>query len=185
MPMASDYPAVHSDIETRLKTYIRDVPDFPEPGILFRDITPLLGDAAALRLSIDALTEPFRGLQIDHIVGIESRGFLFGIPMAYLLNIGFIPVRKQGKLPGKTIAVEYSLEYGKNVMEVHADAVQPGQRVVIVDDLLATGGTAAASIKLMEQIGAQVVGLAFAIELTALNGRELLGDHAFHILMRY
>ena len=172
-------------VEARLKARIRDVPDFPEPGILFRDITPLLGDAATLRLAIDALVAPFRGTPIDYIVGIESRGFLFGIPMAYLLNVGFVPVRKQGKLPHKTIAAEYALEYGKNVVEVHADAVQPGQRVLIVDDLLATGGTAAASIKLMEAIGAQVIGLAFAIELTALGGRNLLAGRDITTLMRY
>ncbi len=174
-----------AEIEARLKARIRDIPDFPEPGILFRDITPLLGDAATLRLAIDAMVAPFRGAAIDHIVGIESRGFLFGIPMAYLLGIGFIPVRKKGKLPYTTITTEYALEYGTNAVEVHADAVQPGQRVLIVDDLLATGGTAAASVSLMEQVGAEVVGLAFAIELTALEGRNRLPGKDVLTLVRY
>ena len=168
-----------------LKAYIRDIPDFPEPGILFRDITPLLGDAGALRATIDGLAAPFQGADIDHIVGIESRGFLFGMPLAYQMGTGFVPVRKRGKLPHRTIAEEYVLEYGTNVVEVHADAVQPGQRVIIVDDLLATGGTAQAAVKLMEALGAQVVGLAFVIELTALAGRERLGGRPIHVLLRY
>jgi adenine phosphoribosyltransferase len=183
--MSANHLPPFAEVEARLKARIRDIPDFPEPGILFRDITPLLGDAATLRLAIDAMVAPYRGAPIDHIVGIESRGFLFGIPMAYLLGIGFIPVRKKGKLPFTTITTEYALEYGTNAVEVHADAVQPGQRVLIVDDLLATGGTAAASVRLMEQVGAEVVGLAFAIELTALDGRRLLPGKDVLTLVRY
>jgi adenine phosphoribosyltransferase len=168
-----------------IRANIRAIPDFPEPGILFRDITPLLNNSLALHQAIDAMVAPYRNLQIDKIIGIESRGFLFGIPMAYLLNIGFIPVRKKGKLPYKTIASEYALEYGTNTIEVHEDAVKPGERVVIVDDLLATGGTAAAAVHLMERLEAKVVGLAFAIELTALNGRTRLGQYPIYTLVHY
>lgn len=173
------------DVSSRLKAHIRAIPDFPKPGIMFRDITPLLQDAAALRLAVDALAAPYTQQHIDYIVGIESRGFIFGVPLAYSLNIGFVPVRKLGKLPHQTISIEYALEYGTAAVEVHADAVRPGQRVVIVDDLLATGGTAAASVALMERLGAQVVGLAFAIELTALGGRAQLPDLPIHALVQY
>jgi adenine phosphoribosyltransferase len=173
------------DTAAIVRAYIREIPDFPQPGILFRDITPLLADAYALRTAIDAMTDPYRDQQIDKIVGIESRGFLFGIPMAYQLNIGFVPVRKKGKLPYQTVAVDYALEYGINTVEVHADAVLPGQRVVIVDDLLATGGTAAAAVQLIRHLGAQVVGLAFAIELSDLKGRSHLGNLPIHTLVTY
>lgn len=174
-----------ADLERFLKTYIRAIPDFPEPGILFRDITPLLGDAGALRATIEGLAAPYRAGGIDQIVGIESRGFLFGMPLAFLLGVGFVPVRKKGKLPFQTIAAEYALEYGTSVVEAHVDAVQPGSRVVIVDDLLATGGTAAATVSLMERLGAQVVGLAFVIELAALAGRARLGTQPIHSLVTY
>lgn len=173
------------ELATRLKAVIRDIPDFPEPGILFRDITPLLSDAGTLRATVEGLAAPYRDAAIDAIVGIESRGFLFGMPMAYLLQVGFVPVRKQGKLPFTTIATEYSLEYGTNVVEAHIDAVRPGSRVLIVDDLLATGGTAAATVTLMERLGAEVIGLAFVIELGALHGRARLGEHAIHSLVTY
>jgi len=169
----------------QLQAHIRAIPDFPQPGILFRDITPLLGDAATLRLTIDLLAAPYRDAQIDYIVGIESRGFLFGMPLAYQLGVGFVPVRKMGKLPHQTIRAEYTLEYGTNVVEVHADAVQPGQRVVVVDDLLATGGTAAATVALMERLGAQVVGTAFVIELSGLKGRKKLANYPIHVLLSY
>jgi adenine phosphoribosyltransferase len=168
-----------------LRALIRDVPDFPEPGIVFRDITPLLGNAAALRQTIDLLGAPYRAAPPEYIVGIESRGFLFGMPLAYQLGTGFVPVRKMGKLPARTLSAEYILEYGSNIMEIHADALQPGQRVVIVDDLLATGGTAAATVQLVEQLGAQVIGLAFVIELEALAGRKKLANHPVHALIRY
>jgi adenine phosphoribosyltransferase len=177
-------PPFNANAES-LRALIRDVPDFPEPGILFRDITPLLGNAAVLHQTIDLLGAPYRAAPPDYIVGIESRGFLFGMPLAYQLGTGFVPVRKMGKLPARTLTEEYTLEYGSNVMEIHADAIQPGQRVVIVDDLLATGGTAAATVRLVEQLGAQVVGLAFVIELEALAGRQKLANHAVQALVRY
>ncbi len=157
-----------------LKGFIRAIPDYPQPGILFRDITPLLQDASALRFSIETLTERFRHAQIDHVVGIESRGFIFGTPLAYLLGTGFVPVRKKGKLPWQTVAVDYELEYGTSILEIHTDALQPGQRVLIVDDLLATGGTTAGTVKLVEGLGAEVVSLAFLVELSALRGRDRL-----------
>jgi adenine phosphoribosyltransferase len=162
---------------------IRTIPDFPEPGILFRDITPLLGDAATLRATIDALAEPFRDARIDQVVGIESRGFLFGMPVAYLLGSGFVPVRKRGKLPHTTVTEEYALEYGTNAVEIHQDAMRPGQRVLIVDDLLATGGTAAAAVALVRRLGAEVVALSFVIELVDLRGRARLeNDRVFSLI---
>ncbi len=171
--------------EAWLKGLIRDLPDFPQPGILFRDITPLLQDATALRFTLEAMAERYRGAGISKVVGIESRGFLFGAPLAYLLGVGFTPVRKQGKLPHETMSVEYSLEYGSNVLEIHRDALQPGERALIVDDLLATGGTVAATVKLARQLGAEVVSAAFLIELTALGGRSLLPDLDVYPLLSY
>ena len=168
-----------------LKGLIRTVPDFPQPGILFRDVTPLLQDARALRFTLDTLAARYRGAQIDRVVGIESRGFLFGAPLAYLLGVGFAPVRKQGKLPADTMAVEYALEYGANTLEIHQDALQPGQRALIVDDLLATGGTAAATARLVEGLGAQVVSLAFLVELSALDGRAALAGRNIFSLLTY
>jgi len=176
---------IDTPLAVSLKQIIRTVPDFPEKGILFRDITPLLADATLLKQTLEALAEPYRQQPIDYIVGIESRGFLFGIPLAYLLGTGFIPIRKKGKLPATTLAAEYALEYGTNTIEVHADAVSQGKRVVIVDDLLATGGTAVASVNLMQQLGAIVVGLAFAIELTGLGGREQLSGYPITTLVQY
>ena len=183
--MTAAQPSIPADATTRLMARIRDIPDFPQPGILFRDITPLLGDAATLRLSIDLLAAPYRSMAVDYVVGIESRGFLFGMPLAYELGTGFVPVRKVGKLPHKTLTAEYTLEYGASVVEVHADAIQPGQRVVVVDDLLATGGTAAATVKLMRQLGAEVVGIAFVIELASLAGRAKLADFNVQALITY
>lgn len=168
-----------------LKTFIRDVPDFPQPGILFRDITPLLESAAALRASVEWLAHRYRGVGIDQVVGIESRGFIFGTPLAYLLGTGFVPVRKLGKLPGQTVRIEYALEYGSNVLEMQVDAIKPGQRALVVDDLLATGGTTAATVALVERLGARVVSLAFLIELAALGGRQLLADRDVYSLLTY
>ncbi|HUY78228.1 MAG TPA: adenine phosphoribosyltransferase [Ktedonobacterales bacterium] len=166
-----------------LKGLIRNVPDFPQPGILFRDITPLLRDAAALRFVIDTLANRYRGAGLDQIVGIESRGFIFGAPLAYALGVGFTLVRKQGKLPAEVMSVEYSLEYGTNILEIHKDAFQLGQRALIVDDLLATGGTTAATMQLVTALGAQVAGLAFIVELAALGGRaHLAGPDIFSLL---
>ncbi|MFI5277940.1 MAG: adenine phosphoribosyltransferase [Ktedonobacterales bacterium] len=171
--------------ERWLKGLIRDLPDFPQPGILFRDITPLLQDAAALRFSLETLAERYRGAQIGKVVGIESRGFLLGAPLAYLLGVGFTPVRKQGKLPAETMTVEYSLEYGSATLEIHGDALRPGERALIVDDLLATGGTVAATVKLARQLGAEVVSAAFLIELSALHGRARLPDVDTYTLLTY
>lgn len=153
---------------------IRDVPDFPRPGVLFKDITTLLKDPDAFRAAIDRLAAPFSGDGVDVVVGMESRGFIFGAPLAYKLGAGFVPVRKKGHLPAEAIRVSYDLEYGHNTLELHKDAIRPGQRVLVVDDLLATGGTVAATIALVERLGGKVVGLAFLIELRYLNGRDHL-----------
>ncbi len=168
-----------------LKQFIRAIPDYPQPGILFRDITPLLQDAAALRFSIETLASRYHNAGIDAVVGIESRGFIFGTPLAYLMNTGFVPVRKKGKLPYQTVEQEYALEYGSAILEIHTDAVRPGQRVLVVDDLLATGGTTEGTVKLVESLGAEVVSLAFLIELTALNGRDRLPGHDVFALLDF
>ena len=168
-----------------LKDYIRDVPDFPTPGILFRDITPLLKDPKAFRSTIDMFAERYADAQIDVVVGIESRGFLFAAPLSYRLGIPFVPIRKQGKLPYDTHKVTYALEYGSDAVEVHVDAISTGSKTLIVDDLLATGGTMAASAKLIEQVGGEVAGLAVVIELTDLNGRAMLSGYDVHALVKY
>lgn len=157
-----------------LQAFIRDVPDFPKPGIVFKDITPLLADPKALNASIDAMLGPFKDSGIDRVVGIESRGFIFGVPIAIRLGAGFTPVRKPKKLPWKTMSEEYDLEYGTDALEIHEDGVEAGQNVLIVDDLLATGGTMAATRKLVEQVGGKVVGCAVLIELAFLEGRKRL-----------
>jgi adenine phosphoribosyltransferase len=167
-----------------LRTRIREIPDFPKPGILFYDITTLK-DPAAFRQSIDELVAPYLDQRVDLVVGMESRGFIFSAPMAFQLGAGFVPVRKLGKLPAETISVEYSLEYGTNTLEVHRDAINPGQRVLIVDDLLATGGTVIGTIDLVNQLRGEVVGLAFLVELLSLKGREQLGDHPIHSVVQY
>lgn len=164
---------------------IRDVPDFPKPGIMFKDITTLLVDGSAFTEAIQELTERCRGLDPELIVGMESRGFIFGAPVAYALGIGFVPVRKLGKLPADTIREEYALEYGTNTVEVHRDAIQQGQRVVIVDDLLATGGTCKATARLVERLGGVVAGTAFLVELTFLNGRSVLEGYPIETIIRY
>jgi adenine phosphoribosyltransferase len=168
-----------------LKALIRDIPDFPKPGILFRDITTLLRDPAGLQHTIDTLADRVRDLQPEYIVGMESRGFIFGSMLAYKLGIGFIPVRKPGKLPAAIHSVEYALEYGTDRLEIHQDAVVSGSRVLIVDDLIATGGTAAATAQLLQKIDSHLVGCAFIIELDALNGRALLPDVPIISLVRY
>ena len=168
-----------------LRAKIREVPDFPKPGILFYDITTLLKDPAAYRESIDLMLAPYLGEAIDIVVGMESRGFIFSAPMAYQLNAGLVPVRKLGKLPAETITVEYALEYGSNTLEIHRDAVKSGQRVLIVDDLLATGGTVGGTIELVERLGGEVVGLAFLVELDFLKGRERLKDRRVTSVIRY
>jgi adenine phosphoribosyltransferase len=168
-----------------LRAKIREIPDFPKPGILFYDITTLLKDAGAFKESIDLMMEPFRDKQVDLIVGMESRGFIFSAPMAIHLDAGFVPVRKLGKLPAETASVEYALEYGTNTLEIHKDAIQPGQKVLIVDDLLATGGTVLGTIDLVKTLKAEVVGLAFLVELNFLKGRERLGEYYTHSVVQY
>jgi adenine phosphoribosyltransferase len=167
------------------KTKIRDIPDFPQPGILFRDITPLLGDGAMYRKAIDQLAEFARLHNADLIVGPEARGYVVGAPLAYALGVGFVPVRKKGKLPAETVSVEYALEYGTDTLEIHADAVKPGQRVIVADDLLATGGTISATIELVEKLGGVVVGAAFFIELRNLGGRDRLKGIDIETLVTY
>ena len=168
-----------------LKALIRDVPDFPQPGILFRDITPLLGDPDALRATLDGLAAAVEPMRPDCIVGIESRGFIFGAPMAARLNLPFVPVRKPGKLPAARMSVEYSLEYGQSRLDIHEDAMARGARAVIIDDLLATGGTALAAAKLVEMIGGTVAGFVFVIELQSLLGRPRLGAYPVEALVIY
>ncbi len=169
------------------KSLIRDIPDFPKPGILFRDITTLLRDAQGLRYTIDLFTQKCidAGMTADFVVGMESRGFIFGAPLAYKLEAGFIPVRKKGKLPAKIHAIEYALEYGTDTLEVHQDALQPGSRVLIADDLIATGGTACATAELIQKVGCELVGFAFIIELQELQGRKKLPDVPIVSLVEY
>lgn len=165
----------------RARRLLRDVPDFPKKGILFRDVTPLLKDAAALRAATVALADPWRG-HVDVVAGMESRGFIFGTALALELGLGFIPVRKQGKLPYKTESQRYGLEYGQDTLEIHVDACEPGARVLICDDLIATGGTARATAQLVERIGGRVVGFSFVVELAELAGRQRLGGIAAETL---
>ncbi len=168
-----------------LKQLIRAVPDFPIKGILFYDITTLLKDKKGFATLIDALSEHYIDKEIDHVLGMEARGFIFGPAVAYRLNAGFVPIRKPHKLPAATASIEYELEYGKNTLEIHKDAIQPGQHVIIVDDLLATGGTAAATVKLAESLGAKVVGCGFVVELDFLKGREKLANYDVFSLLHY
>ncbi len=168
-----------------LAKLIRDVPDFPQKGILFKDITPLLGDPEAFREAVDALVARYVGHKIDKVVAIESRGFLLGAPLAYKLGAGLVPVRKPGKLPAETTTIEYSLEYGTNRLQIHLDAIQPGQKVLLVDDLLATGGSARAAIELVERLGGVIVGLAFLVELEFLRGMEKLQGYEVYSLIRF
>jgi adenine phosphoribosyltransferase len=168
-----------------LKKYIRDIPDFPKPGILFRDITPLLADPAALAEAVRQMAEPYRGQPIDAVVAAEARGFIFAAPMAIALGAGFVPVRKPGKLPFDRHSFRYNLEYGSDTLEMHIDGVRPGSRVLLVDDLLATGGTVGACVQLLEKTGAKILGCAFAIELTALGGAKMLAPHPIFSLLKY
>lgn len=165
-----------------LRSYVRAVPDFPVEGILFRDITPMLHDADALRESIRALAKLVEGEKIDRVAGMESRGFIFGVPLAIELGCGFVPLRKPGKLPREVVRREYALEYGTAALELHAEDVRPGERILVVDDLLATGGTARTAADLIEGLGAEVVALLFVIELIGLDGRARLGDRRVHSL---
>src|SRR6202142_2863593 len=168
-----------------LKTLVRTVPDFPRPGILFYDITTVLKDKAGFATLIDAFAQYYIGKEIDLVLGIEARGFIFGPALAYRLNAGFVPVRKPGKLPAETVKVSYELEYGSNALEIHKDAIGKGERILIVDDLLATGGTAVATADLARTLGAHIAGLAFVVELDFLKGREKLADYDVFSLLHY
>lgn len=168
-----------------LKKYIEDIPDFPEPGVIFRDVTPLLANKEAYQESIRLICDFVKDKKIDLVVGPEARGFLFGCPVALALNCGFVPVRKPGKLPREVVSQSYDLEYGSNEIQMHSDSIQPGQNVLIVDDLLATGGTVEAAITLIEKMGGNVVGAAFLIELEALKGKELLKEYDVYSVLKY
>ena len=176
-------PGAKTALGERLKREIRDIPDFPQPGIVFRDITPLLANAATLKTVLDAMAEPYDG--IDQVVIIESRGFILGTPIAYQLGAGVVPVRKPGRLPARTLSEQYELEYGANSLEIHYDAITEGQRVLIVDDLLATGGTMKACVDLVKQLGGEVVGAAVLIELAGLNGRDRIDVPDVHSVLTY
>ena len=169
----------------RLKAQIRDIPDFPEPGITFRDITPLVADPSALQLAVYQLLHPFLGETINAVAGMEARGFIFGSLAAWELGVGFIPLRKPGKLPYDVQSASYDLEYGSAALEVHTDAVNPGDKILLIDDLIATGGTAEASCQLVEELGGEIIGCAFVIELDALNGRQKLANYRVHSLLHY
>lgn len=168
-----------------LEEYVRSIPDFPEPGIIFRDITSILQDADGLKLAIDSMQKCLDDVEFDVVVGTESRGFIFGVPIAYNLHKPFVPVRKKGKLPCETISQSYDLEYGSATIEMHKDSIKPGQKVVIVDDLIATGGTVEAAIKMVEVLGGEVVRVVFLMELAGLKGRERLKDYSVSSVLRY
>ena len=168
-----------------LKDHIRDIPDYPRTGVTFRDITPLLGDPDAFRFAVDAIADRFSGVDIDTVVGIEARGFILAAPVAYRRGASFVPVRKAGKLPWAVVREEYQLEYGTDKLEIHRDAIHPGERILIIDDVLATGGTAAATAVLVETLGGVIAGLGFVIELDALGGRSKLGERPVRTLLHY
>jgi len=168
-----------------LTDFIRNIPDFPKPGIQFKDITPLLKDSKAFNEAIDTLAEPYLDTKVDFVAGIESRGFIFGTPLALKLGAGFVPIRKPNKLPAETISATYELEYGTDEIQVHKDAIQPGQSVVLVDDLLATGGTMAAACQLVDQLKGQILGISFVIELGFLEGKSKLPGQTIHSLITY
>ena len=169
----------------KIEEYVRSIPDFPEPGIIFRDVTSILQDADGLKLSIDLMQEKLEGLDFDVIAGTESRGFIFGVPIAYNMKKPFVPVRKKGKLPCETVSMEYDLEYGTATIEMHKDAIKPGQKVVVIDDLIATGGTIEAAFKLIEQLGGEVVKVVFLMELAGLKGRERLAGYDVESVICY
>ena len=168
-----------------LAEHVRDIPDYPKPGIVFRDITPLLAAPDAFVAAVDALSSPYLSEQIDKVVGIEARGFVFVAPIAYHYRAGFVPVRKPGKLPWELEREEYELEYGTDLLEIHRDAIAPGERVLIVDDVIATGGTAAATARLVEKLGGEVAGFSFLLELAFLDGRAKIDDYRLHTVMTY
>lgn len=173
------------DMHESLTALIRDIPDFPKPGIRFKDITPLLSDPSGLSLAVELMANPWRDHRPDLVVGAESRGFIFGTALAQSLSCGFVPVRKPGKLPYETVSIDYELEYGTDTLEMHKDAITPGQKVLLVDDLIATGGTAKAACNLIQRLGGEVLGLVVLIELEELKGRDLMGPIEVHSLLRY
>jgi len=184
-PDSSRGPVSNDELAARLRATIRDVPDFPQPGILFKDITPVLGDAALFQDVVIHLAEKLAAEKIDVVAGIESRGFIFGAPLALALGAGFVPIRKPGKLPAEKVRVDYELEYGTDSLEAHADSIVKGQRVLIADDVLATGGTAAAASRLVRQLEGTVVGFCILVELSFLHGRERLKETPLHTLLTY
>ncbi|MCX7621148.1 MAG: adenine phosphoribosyltransferase [Acidimicrobiales bacterium] len=173
------------NLEDRIRRLVREIPDWPQPGIVFRDITPLINEPASFAATVDAVVDEFVSDGIDRVIGVEARGFIFAAPVAYRLGAGFVPVRKPGKLPWEIENEEYALEYGTDLLEVHRDGISPGERVLIVDDVLATGGTASATTRLVERLGGEVVGLAFIVELAFLSGRAKLGDRRIRSLALY
>lgn len=174
-----------ADLESLVRAGIRDVPDFPTKGVLFKDITPVLADSTLLHAIVDRIAADYEAVGVDLVAGIESRGFLFAMPVAMTLKAGFIPIRKPGKLPHETIRAEYALEYGTDALEAHRDAVRPGQRILLIDDVLATGGTAAAGVQLIRQLGGEVVGAAFVLELLFLQGRQKLANLPVSTIVQY
>lgn len=168
-----------------IEEYVRSIPDFPEPGIIFRDVTSILQDADGLKLAIDSMQECLKDTDVDVIVGTESRGFMFGVPIAYNLHKPFVPVRKKGKLPCETVSRSYDLEYGSATIEMHRDSIKPGQKVAVIDDLIATGGTVEAAVKLIEELGGEVVKIVFLMELAGLKGREKLAGYDVASVIRY
>ena len=185
MESSAQPPTISAEHLARLQAHIRCVPDFPKPGIVFRDITPLLANAESLALSIKAMAAPFRDRGVELVVGAESRGFIFGTSIARDLDCGFVPIRKGGKLPAKTVSQDYQLEYGTDRLEIHADAVSAGQKVLIVDDLLATGGTMRTCCELVRRLEGEIVGISFLIELASLGGRQAVGDYEIYALISY
>ena len=169
----------------KIEDYVRSIPDFPEPGIIFRDVTSILQDADGLKLAIDSMQECLKDTEVDVIVGTESRGFMFGVPIAYNLHKPFVPVRKKGKLPCETVSRSYDLEYGSATIELHRDSIKPGQKVAVIDDLIATGGTVEAAVKLIEELGGEVVKIVFLMELAGLKGREKLAGYDVASVIRY
>lgn len=169
----------------KIEDYVRSIPDFPEPGIIFRDVTSILQDADGLKLAIDSMQECLKDTDVDVIVGTESRGFMFGVPIAYNLHKPFVPVRKKGKLPCETVSRSYNLEYGSATIEMHRDSIKPGQKVAVIDDLIATGGTVEAAVKLIEELGGEVVKIVFLMELAGLKGREKLAGYDVASVIRY
>ena len=169
----------------KIQDYVRSIPDFPEPGIIFRDVTSILQDADGLKLAIDSMQECLKDTDVDVIVGTESRGFMFGVPIAYNLHKPFVPVRKKGKLPCETVSRSYDLEYGSATIEMHRDSIKPGQKVAVIDDLIATGGTVEAAVKLIEELGGEVVKIVFLMELAGLKGREKLAGYDVASVIRY